>query len=385
MAQESKRDYYEVLGVEKTADDATLKKAYRALAKKYHPDMNPGDKEAEQKFKEINEAYGVLSDPEKRQQYDRFGHAAFDPAAGAGAGGYGGGFGGFDFGDIFSSFFGGGGSGFSSGRRANAAVDGDDIEQSVVISFEEAVTGCKKDVSYNHIEPCAECKGSGAAAGSTPETCPTCHGTGRVTVQQRTMMGIMQTQSACQNCRGTGKIVKNPCRNCSGKGFVRLTKRLSVTIPAGIDNGQRISLRGQGDAGRNGGANGDLIIRVSVRPHPIFEREGTTVFCEVPISFTEAALGAEIEIPTPTGKTKKYTIPEGTQTGTSFTLRGEGMPDVYNGKRGNLVFTVSVEVPRQLTVEQKDLLRKFAELGGERNETKRTGFRKKLKDLFNSK
>lgn len=386
MAQESKRDYYEVLGVDKTADEATLKKAYRTLAKKYHPDMNPGDKEAEQKFKEINEAYGVLSDPEKRQKYDQFGHAAFDPSMGAGAGGAGfdGGFGGFDFGDIFSSFFGGGSGGFSSGgQRQNAAIPGDDIEQSVIISFEEAVTGCKKDISYNRIEACSECKGSGAAAGTTAETCSVCHGTGRVTVQQRTMMGIMQTQTTCQNCRGTGKVVKTPCRNCNGKGYVRLTKKLSVSIPAGIDNGQRISLRGQGDVGRNGGPNGDLIIRVNVRPHPIFEREGTTVYCEIPISFTEAALGAEVEVPTPTGSTKKYTIPEGTQPGASFTIRGEGMPDVYNGKRGNLVFTVSVEVPRQLTQEQKDLLKKFAELGGEKNEAKRTGFRKKLKDLFN--
>lgn len=382
MAEEQKRDYYEVLGVSRDADDAALKKAYRTLAKKYHPDMNPGDKEAEQKFKEVNEAYGVLSDPEKRKQYDQFGHAAFDPSSGAGTGFSG--FGDFDFGDIFSSFFGGSSqSGFSSSRAQSAPIPGEDIEQSVVISFEESLFGCKKDISYNRVEACPDCNGSGAAPGTSPETCSVCHGTGRVTVQQRTFMGMMQTQSTCQSCRGRGKIVKTPCKNCNGKGYVRITRKLAVTIPAGIENGQRVALRGQGSVGRNGGSPGDLIIQVSVRPHPIFEREGSSVFCEIPISFTEAALGAEIDVPTPSGKTKKFTIPEGTQPGTSFTLRGEGAPDVYNGRKGNLVFTVTVEVPRSLTPEQKELLSKFASAGGEKNETKRSGFRKKLKDLFN--
>lgn len=382
MADESKRDYYEVLGVEKSADEATLKKAYRTLAKKYHPDLNPGDKEAEQKFKEINEAYGVLSDPEKRKKYDQYGHAAFDPSAGAGAGFSG--FGDFDFGDIFSSFFGGGGSGFGgSTRRNDAPIPGDDVEQRVVISFEEAVFGCKKDISYNRVEACQDCHGSGAAPGTTTDTCTVCHGTGRVTVQQRTIMGMMQTQTTCTNCRGTGKIVRTPCKNCNGKGYVRLTRKLSVAIPAGIEDGQRVALRGQGNAGRNGGPAGELIISVSVRPHPIFEREGSSIFCEIPISFTEAALGAEIDVPLLGGKTKKYTIPEGTQPGTSFTIRGEGAPDVYSGKKGNLVFTVTVEVPRALTAEQKDLLRKFAATDGEKNDAKRAGFRKKLKDLFN--
>jgi molecular chaperone DnaJ len=372
---DTKRDYYEVLGVDKSADEATLKKAYRTLAKKYHPDMNPGDKEAEQKFKEVNEAYAVLSDPEKRSKYDQYGHAAFDPAAGGSGFDFSGG--GFDFGDIFSSFFGG-----SSSSRANGRVDGDDVGVRVVLSFEEAVFGCKKDISYNRIEACSDCKGSGAAPGTSTETCQACRGTGRITVQQRTFMGVMQSQQTCQACRGTGKVVKTPCKNCSGKGYVRLTKKLSVTIPAGIDDGQRIALRGQGSVGRNGGQSGDLIIQVSVRPHPVFERDGSDVYCEIPISFAEAALGAEIDIPTLDGKTKKYTIPEGTQPGTSFTMRGEGIADVNTKRRGNLVFTVSVEVPRSLTPEQKKQLADFAASCGDKNDTKRTSFRKKIREMF---
>ena len=382
-----KRDYYEVLGVSRDADDATLKKAYRALAKKYHPDMNPGNAEAEQMFKEINEAYSILSDPEKRAQYDRFGHAAFDPAAGGGGGGsYD--FGGFDFGDIFSSFFGGGGNssfgGFSGfgGGRANGPVPGDDVGVRVVLTFEEAAFGCKKEITYNRVEACGDCRGTGSAKGAAPEKCPHCQGSGRVTVNRRTFMGVMQAQQTCENCRGTGRVVKNACKNCSGKGFVRLTKKLEVTIPEGIDNGQRIALRGQGSAGRNGGQNGDLIIEVAVRPHPVFEREGNNIYCEIPISIAEAALGADIDVPTLNGKTTKYTIPEGTQPGATFTLRGEGIADVNTGKRGNLTFTVTVEIPKGLTEEQKELLRKFAELSGEKEETKRSSFRRKLRDLF---
>ncbi len=372
---DTKRDYYEVLGVERSADDATLKKAYRTLAKKYHPDMNPGDKEAEQKFKEINEAYAVLSDPEKRRKYDQFGHAAFDPGAGGGGAGFD--FGGFDFGDIFSSFFGGGGS-----ARPNGPIPGDDVGVRVMLTFEEAVFGCKKDVSFNRVEACPDCKSTGAAPGTSAETCPSCHGTGRITVQQRTIMGVMQTQQSCQNCRGTGKIVKTPCKNCNGKGYIRITKKLSVTIPAGIDDGQRIALRGQGSAGRNGGQPGDLIIQVGVRPHPIFERDGNNVYCEIPISFAEAALGADIDVPTLDGKTKKYTIPEGTQSGTAFTMRGEGIADVNTKRRGNLNFTVTVEVPRNLTQAQKKLLSDFSASCGEKNDSKRSSFRKKIRDLF---
>ncbi len=360
-----KRDYYEVLGVQKSADENEIKKAYRTLAKKYHPDMNPGDKEAEAKFKEANEAYDVLSDKEKREKYDRYGHAAFDPAAGGGSGFGGfGGFGGdgFDFGDIFSSFFGGGGS---SSRRQNAPIDGDDILTRITISFDEAVFGCKKDVSFSRVEGCSECGATGAKKGSTAETCSTCRGSGRVTVQQRTMLGEMRTQRTCQDCRGTGKIIKDPCTNCNGKGYIKINKKLEVAIPAGIDTMQRIVLRGQGSAGRNGGIAGDLIIEVVVREDPTFTRDGNDVFCEVPISFTEAALGADIEVPMLGGKTETFRIPEGTQTGASFTLRGKGITSINTKRRGDLIFNVVVETPRNLTSEQRKLFKELAESLGE--------------------
>lgn len=374
-----KRDYYEVLGVAKSAGDDEIKKAYRSLAKKYHPDMNPGDAEAEAKFKEVNEAYAVLSDAEKRQKYDQFGHAAFDPASGgSGFGGFGG-FGDFDFGDIFSSFFGGGG-GSSSSRRRQMPQDGDDIGTRLTISFEEAAFGCKKEVSFARIEECPDCSGSGAAKGTKAETCTECNGSGSVTVRQQTMLGYMQTQRPCQNCRGTGKIIKTPCRNCNGKGFIKINKKLDVTIPAGIDSMQRIVLRGQGSAGRNGGVAGDLIIEVKVKPHKIFTREGNDVYCEVPISFSEAALGAEIDIPTLDGKTKKQTIPEGTQTGTNFTLRGEGIADINSKRRGNLIVTVNVETPTNLTPEQKKLFEELAKSLGE--ETGAAGRQSFFKNLF---
>ena len=368
-----KQDYYQTLGVEKNASEDDIKRAYRKLAKKYHPDMNPGNAEAEQKFKEVNEAYGILSDAEKRSQYDQFGHAAFEPGAGGGAGF--GGFGGFDFGDIFSSFFGGGGGG---GRR-NGPIDGDDIGVRITIDFKEAVFGCKKEVSYGRIESCGDCKGSGAAPGTSPERCSSCNGMGQVTVQQRTPLGIMQSSRPCSACRGTGKIVKTPCKNCRGTGKVKITKKIEVSVPAGIDDGQRIALRGQGHAGSNGGAYGDLFIEIAIRPHPIFERRGNNVFCEIPITFADAALGAEIDVPLLDGSTEKYKIPEGTQTGTSFTLRGKGITAVNNpSRKGDLTFTVTVEVPRNLNAEQKDLLSKFAASCGESNNTKKSGFFKKL-------
>ena len=373
-----KRDYYEVLGVSKNATDDEIKKAYRVLAKKYHPDLHPGDAEAEAKFKEANEAYDVLSDGDKRQKYDQYGHAAFDPAAGGGGSGFGGfDFGGFDFGDIFSNMFGGGGGG--SRRRANMPVEGDDIGVRVDVDFEEAAFGCKKDVSFARIEECSDCGGSGAAKGSKPETCQTCHGSGTVTVQQQTMLGYMQTQRSCQSCRGTGKIVKDPCKNCNGKGYIKVKKTLTVTIPAGIDSMQRIVLRGQGSAGRNGGANGDLIIEVHVKPHKIFERNGRDIYCEVPITFVQAALGAEIDVPVLGGKTEKLSIPEGTQTGDTFELRGKGIVDINNNKRrGNLTVRVMIETPQNLSSEQKKLLEKFAASLGEQNNKKSTGFWQKL-------
>ncbi len=371
-----KRDYYEVLGVAKGAGADEIKSAYRKLAKKYHPDMNPGDKEAEAKFKEVNEAYDVLSDADKRAKYDQFGHAAFDPASG-GFGGGGFGFdGGFDFSDIFSSFFGGGGS---RGSARNMPREGDDILARVTVSFEDAAFGCKREVNFSRVEGCSECGASGAEKGTQPETCATCHGRGTVTVQQQTMFGYTQTQRACQSCRGTGKIIKSPCKNCNGKGYVKVNKRLEVNIPEGIDNMQRIVLRGQGSAGRNGGANGDLVIEVRVKPHDLFTRDGNNLYIDVPISFTEAALGAEIEIPLLGGKTEKFTIPEGTQSGTSFTLKGKGIADINNPRRrGDLIFTANIETPKNLTAEQKKLLRSFAETLGETPRESKEGFFSKI-------
>ena len=383
-----KRDYYEVLGLNKGADETAIKKAYRGLAKKYHPDMNPGNAEAEQKFKEVNEAYSVLSDPEKKAKYDQFGHAAFDQGAGGGYGGYGG-FSDFgDIGDIFSSFFGGGfGGGFGDGfggssSRRNAPQRGEDIGVRVVLTFEEAAFGVKKDISYNRIQKCDDCHGTGAEKGTQAETCPHCRGTGQKRVMQR--MGGMQFQTTvtCENCRGTGKIIKNPCSNCRGTGYVRITKKLAVDIPAGINEGERIALRGQGSDGRNGGQAGDLIIQVSIKPHKIFRREGYNVYCDVPVTVAEATLGAEIEIPTLEGE-QKYDIPEGTQPGTQFTLRGKGIQNLnYPNRRGDLIFTTVVEIPKGLSSKQKDIMRSFADSCGENHYKKRTSF---FKSIFDKK
>lgn len=376
-----KRDYYEVLGLSKGADDASIKKAYRTLAKKYHPDMNPNNAEAEQKFKEVNEAYSVLSDPEKKAQYDQHGHAAFEQGAGGGYGGFSD-FG--DIGDIFSSFFGGGfGSGFGGSQsRRNAPQRGEDIGLRIILTFEEAVFGAKKDISYNRIEKCPDCSGSGAAKGTHAETCQACHGSGQKRVMQR--MGGMQFQTTvtCDSCRGTGKIIKNPCSNCRGTGYIKLTKKIAVDIPAGINDGERIALRGQGSEGRNGGSAGDLIIQVSVRPHKIFKRDGYNVYCDVPVTVAEATLGAEIDVPTLDGETK-YEIPEGTQPGTQFTLKGKGIQYLnYPNRRGDLIFTVVVEIPKGLNKKQKECMKEFAESCGESNYKKRTSF---FKSIFDKK
>ena len=368
-----KRDYYEVLGVQKNASEDEIKSAYRQMAKKYHPDLHPDDKDAEAKFKEVNEAYAVLSDAEKRRQYDQFGHAAFDPSQGGTGftGDFGDIFGGF--GDIFSSIFGGG----TSSRRSNGPVRGDDVGVRVTLTFEEAVNGCKKDVTFRRIQKCAECGGSGAAKGTEPKTCTKCSGTGRVRVTQRTMLGMMQTERACETCGGRGKIIETPCKACRGKGQTQVSKTLEVSIPAGIDNGQRISLRSQGSDGLRGGPAGDLIITVAVKSHPIFERDGYDVYCEVPITFPEAALGATIDIPTLEGS-EKYDVPEGTQTGTTFTLRGRGIKQVNGTRRGDLHLTVVIEVPKNLTSEQKEKLREFSESTGKKNYAKKESFFKKF-------
>lgn len=372
-----KQDYYETLGINKGAGADEIKKAYRQMAKKYHPDMNPGNAEAEQKFKEVNEAYAVLSDPEKKAQYDQYGHAAFDQTSGFGGGG-GFGFGDFDMGDIFSSFFGGGFGGSRSQSRANAPIEGDDIGVRVILSFEEAVFGCKKEVSFARVEKCGDCSGTGAKKGTSPEKCTQCGGTGTVRVQQRTAFGVMQSTKVCSACGGTGKIIKTPCDNCRGKGYVKVNKKFDINIPAGIDDGQRIAHRGQGDAGRNGGPNGDLVIQVSVRPHPVFERDGNDIYCEVPITFAEATLGAKIKIPTLEGNID-YDIPEGTQTGTVFTIKQKGITAVNSRSKGNLYVKVVVETPKSLTSEQKKLLRAFADSCGEKNFAKKTSFFSRFK------
>ncbi len=380
----NKRDYYEVLGVDKNASEADIKKAYRGLAKKYHPDVNPGNAEAEAKFKEVNEAYEVLSDADKKAKYDQYGHAAFDPTAGAG-GGYGG-FGGFggggfggggfdvDLGDIFGSFFGGGGS---RQRRNNGPQKGEDIELNVTVDFEEAVFGCKKNVSFQKYAKCASCNGSGSADGKS-ETCPTCRGTGQKRVVQN--LGGMQFQSTvtCDTCRGTGKSIKTPCQKCRGSGFERITKNLTVDIPAGIDHGKGLVIRGAGNDGKNGGIAGDVYVIVSVRKSSTFKREGYNLYCDVPITISEATLGAEIEVPTLEGR-EKFTIPDGTQTGTTFTLKQKGVPIINSSKRGDLIFRVNVEIPKGLTEKQKDLLRAFADACGESNYAKKKGFFKKDK------
>jgi len=358
-----KRDYYEVLGLKKGASEEEIKKAYRRLAKECHPDLHPNDKEAEARFKEINEAYEVLSDSEKRARYDQFGHAGVDPSFGAGAGGWTGGFDfgdfGFDLGSIFESFFGGMGGGASR----TAPIKGENIRVNLTISFEEAAFGCEKEITVARIEDCPDCGGSGAEKGTTPEICSQCNGTGTVRTQQRTVIGMISSTVTCGKCGGTGKIIHQPCKTCKGKTKVKRNKTINVKIPAGIDNGQAVSLRGQGHAGFNGGPPGDLLVSIKVRAHAFFERDGANVLCEVPISFAQAALGAEIEVPTLDGKVK-YTIPEGTQTGTVFRLKGKGIPHLNGFGRGDQFVTVVVQTPTNLTKEQKELLRQFEGLSG---------------------
>ncbi len=379
---ENKRDYYEVLGINKDASVEEIKKAYRKSAMKYHPDRNPGDKEAEEKFKECGEAYEVLSDETKRQRYDQYGFAGVDPNFGAGGSGpYGaGGFGGFgdfsDLGDIFGDFFGGS---RSRAQQRNAPRRGENVMSRLELTFEEAAFGCEKEVATQRIENCAVCNGTGSSDGVV-ETCSQCKGSGQVRTVQNFMGMQMQSTTTCPTCSGRGKVIKNPCSTCKGKGKVRKTNRVKVKIPAGVDAGQSVRVRGEGCVGSNGGVNGDLLVEIYIKRHPIFTREDFDVLCEVPITFTQAALGAEIEVPTIDGKVK-YEIPEGTQTGREFVLRDKGIPEVGNSRRrGSHRFTVVVETPTRLTKEQKDLLR---QLDGTMEETpKRKKFIDNLKDFF---
>ena len=377
---ENKRDYYEVLGVSKGASDDEIKKAYKKMARKYHPGLNPDNKEAEEKFKEVNEAYEVLSDSTKKARYDQYGHAGVDPNFGAG--GFGGGFdGNFDFGDlgdIFGSFFGGGFGGGGRRSNPNAPQRGESIRLSLSITFEEAAFGCEKDVSVERMEQCGTCHGNGCAAGTTPEVCPDCRGSGQVQVRRQTPMGVFATTSPCGRCGGKGKIIHQPCPDCKGAGSVRKRKTIKASIPAGIDNGQTISIRGQGHAGKNGGPAGDLLITITVKPHELFRREGTSILCDAPITFAQAVLGAELEIPTIDGKVK-YDLPEGTQSGTTFRLKGKGIPSINGRGRGDQYVTVYIETPRNLNKEQKEALKKFAETVGDTNYEERRKFFKKFK------
>ena len=380
-----KRDYYEVLGVNKNATDDELKKAYRKLAKKYHPDANQDNKEeAEAKFKEVNEAYENLSDPQKRKMYDQFGHAGAQGFGGAGGpfggqGGYysynGSGFDGFgDLGDIFSSIFGGGfGGGRGSSSKKQGPRKGTDLNVRLDISFEQAFSGVEKEIIVTRDEECNLCHGTGAKPGTSPIKCPTCHGTGQVTQVQNTILGQMQTTRTCNECHGTGEVISDPCGNCNGKGTVRKQPKIKVKIPAGIDDNQTVVLRGEGEPGKKGGPKGDLYITVRIKRHSLYTRKGNNVFCEIPITITQATLGAELEIPMVDGSKEKYKIPEGTQTGTKFTIRNKGFKSINSSSIGDFIFTVTVQTPKRLTKDQRELLIQLAKTMNEQPPVKRRG------------
>ncbi len=372
----AKKDYYEVLGVNKNASDDDLKKAYRKLAKKYHPDVNPGDKTAEAKFKEASEAYQVLNDSKKRAQYDQFGH---DAANFSGYNqGFSGGFEGFGFDDIFESFFGGG---FGGSARRGGAQKGRDITHNIKISFNDAAFGVEKEINIRKMEPCNTCEGTGAKKGTQKETCSTCKGSGQIKQNQNTPFGQFVNVTTCNVCKGEGTIIKEPCNTCRGKGQVRKSKKIKVKIPAGIDDGQTISLRGEGDVGIKGGPPGDLYINIAVEPHPIFQRQGFDVICEFPVTFVQAALGDNLEIPTIDGKVK-YTLPEGTQSGTVFRLRNKGIPNIRGYGRGNQYLKIIIEVPTNLSEKQKEILREFSELDTDNIHQQRKGFFEKMKNAL---
>ncbi|MEZ0537386.1 molecular chaperone DnaJ [Caldicellulosiruptoraceae bacterium PP1] len=384
MAQ--KRDYYEVLGVSKNATEDEIKRAFRKLAKQYHPDANPGNKEAEEKFKEINEAYEVLSDPDKRRKYDQFGHAAFDPSYGAGGAG-GTNFGGFGFdftniGDIFEDIFDGfdifGGS---SRRRSQGPQRGSDIYVEIELDLKEAATGIEKEIPVYRTEKCPTCNGSGAKPGSSPQTCRKCGGTGQVRQRQSTLFGEVSTIRTCDACGGVGTIITDPCKDCSGTGKVKKQRKVKINIPAGIDNGQVITLRGEGEVGVRGGPNGDLKIGVRVRPHPIFKRDGVDLYIDVPITFVLAALGGEIEIPTLEGKTR-IKVEAGTQNGDEIRLKGKGLSYLRGRGKGDLIVRFIIEIPKKLSDKQKELLKKFDEISNEDGYEKRKRFFERLRDAF---
>ncbi|MGL6106581.1 molecular chaperone DnaJ [Romboutsia sp.] len=381
----TKRDYYEVLGVDKNADEQTLKKAYRKLAMQYHPDRNPDNKEAEDKFKEINEAYEVLSDSTKRQTYDQFGHAGVNGQGGFGGQGFGGqGFGGFEdvFGDIFGDMFGGG---FSGGRpRRRGPERGADMRQSIDITFEEAAFGKSTSIKVNRSEECNECHGTGSKAGTSKKTCPTCNGAGEVRTVQRTPFGNIASSRTCSTCQGEGEVVESPCPKCQGAGSTRKVKTIEVDIPAGIDDGQMIKLSAQGELGSKGGPRGDLYLVINVKNHTLFTREGYDIYFDMPITFAQAALGDEIEVPTLDGKVK-YTIPEGTQTGTVFRLREKGIPKLRGNSRGDQYVKVIVDTPKKLNEKQKELLRDFAKECGEDVHEKKSTFGQKIENMFKKK
>lgn len=376
-----KRDYYEVLGLEKGASADDIKKAYRKLAKQYHPDLNKDNPDAAEKFKEVGEAYSVLSDPEKKARYDQFGHEGVDGAGGFGQGGGFGGFGDFgDLGDIFGSFFGGGFGGGS--QRRNAPRKGRDLRVHVELTFEEAAFGCKKDITVTRSMVCKECGGNGAKKGTSPQMCSRCRGTGQVTAAQNTPFGRIQTNTTCPDCRGKGQIITDKCPICGGSGAVRTKDKISINIPQGVDEGQSLIVRGKGDAGENSGPYGDLLVVISIKKHAIFERDGFDVYVEVPITFVQAALGCELDIPSLDGKLK-HKIPEGTQSGTKFRMRGKGIPYSSGSGRGDQYVIVNVEVPKDLTQKQREILVKFAEETNDKNYNQQKKWGSKLKDYFN--
>lgn len=391
---ESKRDYYEVLGIGRDADDAAIKKAYRVLAKKYHPDMNPGDAEAEKKFKEASEAYAVLSDADKRRQYDQFGHAAFEGGAG-GAGGFGGfDFNGADFSDIFGDIFGDlfGGGGRRGGRANNGPMKGANIRKSIRITFEEAVFGCEKELDLVLKDPCKTCNGTGAKPGTSPETCPKCGGKGQVVYTSQSFFGTVQNVQTCPNCGGSGKVIKEKCSDCAGTGYTSSRKKIQVSIPAGIDNGQSVRIREKGEPGVNGGPRGDLLVEVNVSRHPIFQRQDVHIFSTVPISYAQAALGGDVKVPTVDGDVI-YTVKPGTKTDTKVRLKGKGVPSLRNSQvRGDHYVTLVIQTPEKLSAEAKEALRKFDMLTGnslnqntseeEKSKGKKKGFMEKMKEAF---